>query len=364
MINNTDIDIENINQIDTSINPKFLDDDDSFGSIRDVSTNENFSDDRNFQPKTGVIIDLSDDEDARPIRKIEAKVNNMNGIDIETNFNSDLLNSAEYNSVDTETDYFDDEDDDLILKTATKKDAVISFENDLDESIEMAEAKKKKPTGEVNKNYWRDLTKKHLKSNKKGAYNTHFHLAGNPKADREFFNRAMGLGDSEMDDAAIDGITSVSITGNINGIAAAGDALGDFGGGDGGSMGESVSAKKCIDSNVRALKELLDITGLEIIKTADNSFILIDLLEPETEHNCKDIDELKYNLQPYMEDCFIYPLQIATNQKFNRCEDWCRWYDNEENRKAYPKCADDVKYCDLVANQLNIKLIEDLYEID
>ncbi len=67
---------------------------------------------------------------------------------------------------------------------------------------------------------------------------------------------------------------------------------------------------------------------------------------------CKDNTEVFSNLKPYIDDCFVYPLQIATGEKFKDCKDWCDWYKGE-NCDKFPKCSNDIKYCDLIANHIN-----------
>lgn len=349
-MNVNDIDLETVNQVDLSINPKFLDDDDSFGSLKiSDSQDDNFEDDRNYQSKTGVIIDLSDDTSKAEIRTITADINPCNSnIEVYKNFDSDNLESTDYNRIDMETEYFDDEDEDIVAAKPTKQTKQVSgesiaFENDSEDIHESA------INGEVTKDYWRKLAKKHAASNKRGAYNTHFHLSGNPKADREFFNQAMGGNSGEFSEESI---ASTSAQGNVTGIAASS--------GESASFGESLNTSTTDSSYTKELNDLLKILNIEILLNSDNSFTVLDLLDDSVEYRCSDIAELKFALQPYLEDCFIYPLQIATNEKLSTCEEWCKWYENEVNRKAYPRCADDIKYCDLVANHLQECAIEEL----
>ena len=62
-------------------------------------------------------------------------------------------------------------------------------------------------------------------------------------------------------------------------------------------------------------------------------------------------------LKPYIDDCLIYPLQISTNNNFNNYKDWVDWY-TADMQKAFPKCAADIEYCDLLANHLHECVIE------
>ena len=85
-----EFDIENLNEIDTHIDSRYLDDDsDSFGSIKITNTKDTSDlefDDRNFSKNTGIIIDLSDDDDIVSTKKISANLNSENGIDIQSDF--------------------------------------------------------------------------------------------------------------------------------------------------------------------------------------------------------------------------------------------------------------------------------------
>ena len=56
-------------------------------------------------------------------------------------------------------------------------------------------------------------------------------------------------------------------------------------------------------------------------------------------------------LNPYVQDCFIIPLQVETGNNFKTCKEWSDWY-TPEMEKKYPQCKQDVKYCDLYANHL------------
>lgn len=98
-------------------------------------------------------------------------------------------------------------------------------------------------------------------------------------------------------------------------------------------------------------KALLSIIGFTVSKS-DNGYIVHDECETCPDMNCKNNEEIFASLKPYIDDCFIYPLQITTGEKFNNCKDWCDWYQGE-NCNKFAKCANDIKYCDLVANHIN-----------
>lgn len=350
-----DLGINNINSIDMSINSDLLDDDDmSFGNISTIDNASDFSesDDRNFQPKTGIIIDLSDDDDIKPAKTIKASIDpKSSGIKVDANFDSNFIDETQaYNLIDMETEYFDEDDDDLMLAEKIKLEE--KSENDV-----ITEARNDNQ-GQVEKDYWKNITKKHAKSNTKKAYNTHFHLSGNPKADMEFFNNAMGINSDNISSENDTGAEN-SVISNITGIASASSETSSAS-----TSGEASGFRESLNhSNINyteILRDLVKILNIDILINEDNSFTLFDLCDDEVEYRCNDLDELQIALQPYMEDVFIYPLQAITGKKLKTCKEWCDWYSDETNRIAYPKCVEDIKYCDVVANHLKECAIEDL----
>ena len=330
-----DKNLENINEIDLSIDPRFIDDDLSFGSINIVDKDSDIAvDDRPIQSKTGIIIDLSDSEEDSTPKRISAQLNKEGSIDIDNTFQSAFdLDSQSYNTIDMETDYIDDDMEDAVKevvpaqKISVTKDVNPLFFENVDEKFD----------GEVSKDYWREVAKKHAKSNKKGAYNTHFHLSGNPKADREFFNAAMGAHSAEF--SASEG---GEVIGNVTGVAGDVSATG---------MGESLEASN--HNYSEKLQEIFDIIGVDVIKNSDKSYSVIDLCDIESEYTCSDLAELTLTLQPYIEDCFIYPLQIATKLSFDSCKDWVNWYNSLDDKSKYAKLETDIDYCDVLANHLD-----------
>lgn len=324
-MNINELDLENINEIDTSIDSRFLDDDDSFGSIK-IADDDKFSeDDRNFKKQTGVIIDLSDTDDIEiPSKTISADISD-NGISIRKNFN-DIDDFSGYNEIDMETKY--SEDDEVEVNSQPKKGLI------LEDNTE---------DGTVSDDYLDKLSKKHKKSITKGAYNTHFHFAGNPEAEREFFNQAMG---------------NVSLSNNLGSVDAA-SASNITGAAGGGGFGEALQKSSPLDRYSQLLKDILNIINVEIIINSDDSYAVLDLCDDSNEYQCKDLAELKDTLYPYLEDCFIYPLQIETGLNLKSCEDWVNWY-TDENKAKYPKIASDITYCDLIANHLDKCKFEDL----
>ena len=54
----------------------------------------------------------------------------------------------------------------------------------------------------LDSSYLDRIAKKHKASNKKGSYNTHFHIAGDPEKEAKIFNHMM-LGDYDSDNTLI-----------------------------------------------------------------------------------------------------------------------------------------------------------------
>ena len=333
----------NINEIDLSIDSRFIDDDDdiSFGSVKitDKASNNDFdAEDREFNKNTGIMIDLSDtDEDLLPTikhKKLELTASKVT--DLEEDY-------SDYNEVDMET--YISEDDEVYEDTSDEISVdELAFKND--ESNRQLDEYLKKPDGEVAKDYWKQPAKKHAASNKKGAYNLHFHLSGNPKLEQELFNKAMTPNTKEANyDGAYEGAGNTS--NNIVGTA------------DCGGFGESLN-NKTFDNYTKQLKDLLAMMNLEIIINSDNSYTLFDLCDDSSEYLCKDINELKNSLYPYLQDFFIYPFQINTGLKLNSCEDWVNWYNTSASDTLKAKYKNDIAYCDLIANHLDECKIEDL----
>jgi hypothetical protein len=244
-----------------------------------------------------------------------------------------------------DTKYSEDDDEISVETNKKQKSNPIFFDTD-DEDKELIcselidEGKKKKTFGEVEDDYWKTLTKKHASSNKKGAYNTSFHFAGNPEKERQIFNRMMGT-DTEAVSSAIgsDSLMSSSATsGSVASAAASG--------------GEGCCESVETSNYGKQLLELFDIIGFEIFKNSDDSYIAIDKCDMLPSITVKSLSDLVETLKPYIDDCLIYPLQVATNQKINTYKEWADWY-NSDMQKAFPKCESDIKYCDLLANHLD-----------
>lgn len=281
----------------------------------------------------------------------EQDYSGLNQIDLECNvadddddFSSSLITPKTTLKLD-----FGDEENDILFKDELKPKDINYIDDDDEEEVSagelvledssLEEAKKKKTQGEVEADYWKDLSKKHSKTNVKGAYNTSFHFSGNPAKEAEMFNNGF----------ASDGSSSPFSQG-LN-SASAGDVGAAASGGDGGGMGEAVITSK--RTQIQELYEdLLLITGFEVTPVKSDIYKLKDTLNTVPEKECQGKDELKNSLYPYIQDCFIYPLQSQTGEKFETCDDWCKWYTSDKE-KEFPQYKKDIQYCDLIANRWN-----------
>lgn len=345
-------DLENINQIDMECT--CCDDDESFCEINNNDQADDCTD-RSYQRTTNIILNFNDDDDesTSKTRTICADINN-DKITINKNFNSAFDDAEDINSIDMETDYFDDDDPDFysaVRKTNTVKSMFDDDDEDYFEDKQLIDdsliESKKASTGDVEADYWKKLAKKHADSNKKGAYNTHFHFAGNPKLEMELFNHDMqpntevktiGLGDIGMDlSGNLTGSEGGEISGNITGIAAGGEASG--------SVGESLTEELC------ELTPIFNILGFTINKQDNNTFKAIDDCNIEADIEADNMKDLISKLSPYIDDCFIYPLQIQTGEKFKTCNDWANWYTCDKE-KEFPKCKNDINCCKILATYL------------
>ena len=398
------INTEEINQIDMSINSAYLDnDDDSFGSIVITdSTADESNTDRNYNKNTGIIIDLSDDDISpeKSLRKITADIDN-NSINIRRNFESQSMNEpAFYNDIDLETDYFDDEDEELVAKLkqksnpklstkstsidnnyglyntrdkkfydiidgelilvqdssmryAKKSDAykaladIISFYEEQGKDFDttfisicmpsaeqeaLSEANKTKTSSL--KQSLKKMQKEHAKTIKKGAYNMHMHFSGNPEADKDAFNQAMSFNNTSGESAAVSGDMC-------------------------GSIGENFNSNTVLNM----IPRFFTLLGVDVFLNSDNSFTVVDTNSRNQEEIiCTTVEEFKETLQPFVEDIFIFPLQMLTDQKFDTCKEWCTWYNNlsAEEKEIYKNIETDINYCDLFVNHLNLATLKEV----
>lgn len=366
-----DLDLEHINEIDMECN--IADDDDNSFGDNITDRGEPVVMEENRGPvKTGIIIDLSDDDNVKMHRSNESiNIPCEKKINSESNINNKLNDSIDYshiNEIDMETTFCEDEDDDLLFNNShaklnndyKPKREYLDFgdeENDYDkdnfESKELVDEdmleekrkhRKKVTTGEVEADYWRKMAKKHAATNVKGAYNTHFHIGGDPEKERKLFNHDITVNTQH---SAADVVSGGFITGVGSGEAGDGAAVAAAGAGEGCS--ESL---KLTEQYNKKLTDIFDIIGFDIVKNEDGSYTAIDICDRSNLTTYSDIYSLIAGLEVYIQDCFIYPLQFATGEEFNEPKEWINWY-NDENKKKYPKINNDIEYCDLLANHLH-----------
>ena len=366
-----DLEQKQYNEIDMDCDID-MDEDDfgGFGSTNITSTSNSESieaagdDGRSLDTHTGIIINFgdSDDEiefDPTELEVIDSKplvvqdeqdiLNAENGLLGQENF--DRNDFTGINEIDMECEVGEDDDLDDSYFTSPKG-GYIDFDEDeeylnskelVDE--ELINEKKKKASdmisqGKVEDDYYEKLKKKHASTNKKGAYNWSFHFAGNPKLEMDDFNHMMGS----------DGGNIPSVPNITTSLAGGGDDSPTFSSSMGGGECCAESLNEDMDYG-KLFNDLLTITGFEL--TGDKGeYILKDKFSDICSDPCKSTDDIKIFLMPYIQDCFVIPLQVETGKDFKDCKQWTDWY-NQEGCKEYPQCKQDVQYCDLYANHLN-----------
>lgn len=353
-IKDQELNLDDVNPIDMEID--FVDDDDdSFGNLkiqpsksRVVADDSDGYDDRPVKSVTGIKIDLSDDVPTLTSKPIICK-SEKDVIDAVENRNTDfgLMQDSDTPSYafGEDPDYMEcsvgeDDDDYIPRKPKYVADAYDDIDPELVSEELITENKPKKVTqGEVEANYWEKIAKKHKDSNVKGAHNIHTHYGGDPKLAMDMFNH----------DATPEG--KIPTSGPAVKIADGADMStgGEVAAADGGTAccGESKEKKS---TSKQLFENLLLITGFNLIPDGDG-FILKDNCGMVDDMQCKDEKDCIVNLKPYIDDSFIIPLQYRTGEKFTEPEEWCAWYD-EDKQKQYPKCKDDIAYCELIKNLL------------
>lgn len=365
---------QQFNEVDLETN--FVDDDDmGFGGIVDEGGYEAAKNrDRN--------LNNSSLEDPYEINKVDLNENPFNSQNQKfrswnekgnfntlnrNNSNNIAANSSKFDTIDMETDFGEDDDFGIPENKSNykklKSTKLIDFGDDEDdfnfnekELIDeeaLEEKKKKKPiitTGQVEDDYWKKLTQKHLKTNVKGAAGWHERVfAGDPQREMELFNHDMTSAASNKSNSEVVG----SIDTNFD----YGDGLinpsssGDFGGGasfsDAG-MGESLKS----NNYTKLFENLLNLIGFEVTKNNDKTFNLIDKCNKKNKVVCSNKNDIINQLHPYLMDYIIYPLQDNTDQTYTDYKDWCNWY-KDDICKNHPNCKQDIIYCDLISNHLN-----------
>ena len=269
--------------------------------------------------------------------------------------NDSMPITSAFNAVDMETDFYDDEDMDFGSSSNKKK--IFDFDDEEEELINkelmfedtLEEKKKKKPitSGAVEDDYWKNLQKKHAKTNVKGAAGWHERVfAGDPERERELFNHDMNSAIASAKDASVIPTGSVDKDFSYNNAdAISGDISGSAGGEASGGMSES------LEKNYNQIfKKLLNLLGFKVFKS-NNIYKLIDLYNFKNKIDCKTKEDVFSQLKPYIMDYIIYPLQNDTEETYDNYVDWCNWYKGE-NCKKYPNNKDDIIYCDLLANHI------------
>lgn len=300
---NVEVDYSNYNQIDMETT-SFEDDDEDFLTTSnlsdDIELDKSDIDAAGFR-RYGVSVDFSDDEDF--IVK-DGKI-----IKKESEFITDEVENIEDENNDFEVELISED----IINEKKKKSVVTQ--------------------GQVEKDYLKKLQDKHKKSNTKGSYNGYF-MFGNfdPEKNMNLFNHSMIKNTDFLSEINSDTVINDVVAGsNVSGV----------------NTGEG-----CCEDYKKLYENLLIITGFKLHKNNDGTYTLTDSCDLVPEISCKDNNEITNALKPYIDDTITYPLQIQTGEKFTDPKDWCDWYTSEMEFK-YPKCKEDIKYCDLLANHIN-----------
>lgn len=337
------------NEIDMECNID-PDEDDGFGGnyvsketkFEDDTVPVSANDDRELQKHTGIILDFGDEEkvEIKPedIEVIEQKPITVqmtdDGLDFKMPQHQEDNPFKGFNEIDMECEVPDDYE--APAKPVSNSGAYLDFGDEEEQDAidrqlvneQIVEESKKQAQaqidqGEVEDDYYDKLKKKHAASNKKGSYNYHFHLSGNPKAEAEMFNH----------DMTPNGPVPNMVTATETACAEAS------------AMGESLN--KPFN---KLFEELLFITGCEG-NSNNGKFCIKDKYGDFGNKECETIQDVQDFLKPFVIDCFIIPLQVETGNTFNTCKEWSDWY-TPEMEKKYPQCKKDIQYCDLCANHL------------
>lgn len=244
---------------------------------------------------------------------------NLRSIDMECNcFDDDDINFSSFNSENSITDsketkntistsssnfprfydYQADFSDDEYEPISEKKLSIYEEENAIEPELVINERKGDYiDQGTIENNYLDKLTKKHKKSNTKGSYNSYFHLSGNPEKEMQMFNHDMG---------------STVSSGNITGTSS-GEASGEG----------CTSYGECIETKPKQnlLENLLVLIGFDIIPKNDK-FIVKDTYNLNPDVECNSQEEALEELQPYIDDMIITPLQANTGKDFKQPQEW------------------------------------------
>ncbi len=364
-----ELDLSKVNEIDMEC--EVDDDDDGFGGFvkaepKDHAKKEVISfadempqpkegpspvgaanDGRELSTKTGIILDFGDSEVSfKPddIEVIDSPTISAEMTDEGIEFKAPVHeedyfngNFKGYNQIDMECSVGEDDDFGGPVESNRNKrfdfgDDDEEFTNELVNEEIVKESKKRADDqisqGKVEDDYYDKLKKKDLATNVKGAYNTHFHFAGNPKLEMDDFNH-----DNTPTGPIPNAVTAPSVGAGDSNMTVAAQGMG---------MAEGYR---------KLFEDLLLITGFELGDCKDGKCTFKDRYSNTDDRICTTIDEVEEFLTPYVEDCFIIPLQVETGKDFKTCKEWSDWY-TPEVQKANPYLAKDIQYCDLCANHL------------
>lgn len=332
-----EIDLGNVNQIDMECS--VADDDDDFIVRSSKPSGDGLDGDvlnegREIKSHTGIIINLSDDESQALARRHfqrgapEIPQGETMNLDEPTNFNG-------INEIDMECSIGEDDDFGFPNGRNTEQSFVEGTLTD-DEIMNEERGKPSNPLnqGVVEDDYYERIKKRHAATNVRGAYNTHFHLSGCPERDMYEFNRGTH---------AVGPVPSMPTTlGNIDG----GEAEGVSASAEGMAMGEELN-----EEYKGLFNDILLITGFELKPLDKGGCCLRDTLMDGEDIPCSSIEDVKSTLYPYVQDCFVVPLQVETGNDLKDPQDWIRWY-TPDMAKRYPQCKHDIDCCNVWANHL------------
>lgn len=281
----------------------------------DMDYDPDLDDDFSIKP-VNTFDDFDDESEDRPVRK---------SVGVFADFNDD----DEYEFVNGEP---------VLKNSAPAKTIVSLFEEDEIEpelvSEELLDERKGDmiDQADIEDDYLARLAKRHAKTNKKGSYNTHFRMGGDPEKEREILNH-----DLTPVGNPVHGIATATVDGG-------GEAIGVSAGVSGG-CGEAV---KSINKN-KLFENLLFITGFDLKPNCNGKLILTDLTDMVPEIECGDEKEALLQLKPYINDAIIIPLQYTTKENFNEPQEWVNWY-TPDMEKRFPRCKGDIQYCQMLVD--------------
>lgn len=210
---------------------------------------------------------------------------------------------------------FSDEEDEDYLRDINSQSPDADFKKELVIEEKMGD---NIDQGTIERNYLAKLQKKHKESNVKGSYNSYFHLCGDPEKEVQMFNHDMGSDVTSNSEVASSESSSTSF------------------------------CESSPNSNDTLLEELIALIGFNITPNADK-FTVKDKYGLNSDVECSNKNEVYMQLNPYIKDMIITPLQSITGEKFEDPEEWVQWY--KENGKDFPQCEKDIDYCKCLCSE-------------